>query len=95
MSLWLAFDNQSQDCTNFDERQHRVNLMLARLHRPSMNNRSIKIGQRVTYLNEPGTVIAVNISNYGRWPGHLYPYVVHLDCGLTTRCSNLDLLTQD
>ena len=42
-------------------------------------------------MEEPGCVIALNIAALGRWPAHLYPFIVQLDCGLTIRCHALDL----
>lgn len=69
----------------------RARLLLTRFKRPARNNQSILLGARVRYLDEPGRVIAFNISAIGRWPAHLYPFLVLLDCGLLVRAHSLDL----
>jgi hypothetical protein len=94
MNITLAFKNsKEQPDYKFREsnRERRSALMSARLKRPSRNDRTIKVGQPVEYEGEIGTVSAINIACLGRWPGHIYPYVVTLDCGLVVRCNNLDL----
>lgn len=69
----------------------RSRLLRTRLKRPSRDNRPLAIGQRVLYLDDPGRIIAINIASTGRWPAHLYPFLVLLDCGLVVRCHALDL----
>jgi len=94
MEITLAYKN----CMDDDEQQlrktiqeRRSTMMAARLKRPSQNERKIKVGQCVEYDGERGVVCAINIACLGRWPGHIYPYVVTLECGLVVRCNNLDL----
>ena len=94
MTLTLAYKNKLEaPLQEFQEsnKERRSTLMAARLKRPSSNERTIKLGQQVEYEGESGVVAAINIACLGRWPGHIYPYVVNLDCGLVVRCNNLDL----
>jgi hypothetical protein len=94
MGVQLAWEGSQKSVQNKDSRQRRAELMFARLARPSLDKCKLQLGQRVTYNAEPGQIVAINISSLGRWPGHLYPYVVVLDCGLTIRCNNLDLAAE-
>jgi hypothetical protein len=94
MTITLAYKNSTEHARyqlQESNRERRSALMAARLKRPSSNERIIKVGQQVEYEGESGVVAAINISCLGRWPGHIYPYVVILDCGLVVRCNNLDL----
>jgi hypothetical protein len=94
MGIQLAWRGSQGNAQNRDSRQRRAELMFARLARPSIDQRKLQLGQRVTYNEEPGQIVAINIASLGRWPGHLYPYVVALDCGLMIRCNNLDLSSE-
>lgn len=69
----------------------RFRLLRTRMNRPARNNLPLSIGTRVFYMEEPGCITALNIAAIGRWPAHLYPFIVQLDCGLTLRCHALDL----
>lgn len=93
MGIQLAWKASADSTPNDRMRRQRSELMFARLQRPSIDRKALRLGQRVAYHAEPGTIVAINIASLGRWPGHLYPYVVALDCGLVVRCNNLDLFT--
>ncbi len=91
MPLHLAWKSPHPKQPNGTLPGERFKLLRLRMKRPSRNNLQLSIGTRVLYMEEPGCVTALNIAAIGRWPAHLYPFIVQLDCGLTIRCHALDL----
>lgn len=91
MSLRLAWNSPHSNRHTGVVPGERFRLLRLRMSRPARNNQPIAIGTRVLYMEEPGCVIALNIAALGRWPAHLYPFLVLLDCGLVVRCHSLDL----
>lgn len=91
MHLNLVWRSQSPPRDTGEIAGERSRLLRTRLKRPSRNNQALTLGSRVYYMDEPGRIIAINIAALGRWPAHLYPFIVQLDCGLVVRAHAMDM----
>lgn len=91
MSLQVVWNSPMTTRDAGDVSGERARLLRVRMRRNARNQLPVRLGERVLYMDEPGCVVALNISGMGRWPAHLYPFVILLDCGLVVRAHAMDL----
>ncbi len=86
MSLTLAYTNRRQSGRRYPDGQ-----TLLRKKHLRKTVKVFKVGCRVFIDHLPATVVAYNISEFGRWISTSHPLMVRLDSGELVYCRFTDL----